>query len=79
MKTLSKTVLAVGLLGLSVSANAALVNGSTLNIGSGSYWELQAGTGVATTNITGLNGVILGTSQMASGRHFRFHRRHGVT
>jgi hypothetical protein len=63
MKTLSKTILAVGLLGLSVGANAALVNGSTLNIGSGSFWEIQTGTGLVATNITGLNGIRLGTSQ----------------
>jgi hypothetical protein len=67
MKTLSKTVLAFGLLGLSVGANAALVNGSVLNIGAGSGFEFIGYPIVQT--ITGFNGIVLGTTQSAAGDH----------
>lgn len=70
MKTISKSILAIGLLGLSVGANAALVNGSVLAIGAGSYWEVETDVGYFTaTNMVGLNGIRLGTSQIASGDH----------
>lgn len=67
MKTLSKTVLVVGLLGLSISANAALVNGSVLNIGAGSGFEFIGFPVIQT--ITGFNGIVLGTTQSATGDH----------
>jgi hypothetical protein len=46
------------------------VNGSVLNIGAGSHFELELILGVFTpTAITGHNGIILGTTQLASGSH----------
>jgi hypothetical protein len=69
MKTLSKTILAAGLLGLNAGANAALVNGSVLNINAGSYFELAGGGAFLSVNIAGLNGIVLGTSQLAGGTH----------
>jgi hypothetical protein len=72
MKTLSKTVLAVGILGFSASTNAALVNGSVLNIGTGSYWEFFLGVSPSNhyiADMVGFNGIVLGTTQTASGSH----------
>lgn len=67
MKTISSTALVFGLLGLSMSANAALVNGSVLNIGAGSSFEIIGYPIVQT--ITGFNGIVLGTTQSATGDH----------
>jgi hypothetical protein len=69
MKSASKTMLAVALLGLSVGANASLVNGSVLSIGAGSYFELAGGGAFISVNITGFKGIVLGTSQFAGGTH----------
>ena len=53
---------------ISYQSHAALINGSTLNIGSGSYWELETGGNTfVTTSIIGNNGLVLGTSQLSSG------------
>ncbi len=71
---MNKSTLAVAL-GLtlsaaSIGANAALVNGSILNIGAGSISEMEASPGFyLTTTIVHNNGVILGTAQPASGSH----------
>jgi len=54
----------------SVGAHATLVNGSVLNIGAGSYFEmLVVANAPSRTTITGHNGLILGTTQLASGSH----------
>lgn len=64
MKTTLITVLAAGLLGLSVNATAALVNGSTLNIETGSTFGLEISPGFfVTTPIIGVDGIRLGTIQ----------------
>ena len=53
-----------------VSAQAALVNGSTLSIATGSNFEMEVTTGFfLPTQITGLNGIVTGTAQSASGSH----------
>jgi hypothetical protein len=53
-----------------VSAQAALVNGSTLSIATGSNFEMEVAPAFfVTTPITGLNGIVLGTAQGASGSH----------
>lgn len=60
----------------SVGANAALVNGSTLSIDAGSCFNMGGGSvcppaapGFSGQNVLGNNGIILGTSQAASGSH----------
>ncbi len=54
----------------SIGANAALVNGSTLNIGTGSTFEMEvAPTVFLATTVVNNNGVVLGTAQAASGSH----------
>lgn len=77
---MKKTALAVGL-GLamgaaSLGAHAALVNGSTLNIGAGSCFNMGGGAvcppaapGLSGQNVLGNNGLVLGTSQAATGSH----------
>jgi hypothetical protein len=54
------------LLTFSTSSNANLVNGSILSIDSGSHFDLDS-TGI--TPILGNDGLIVGTSQFASGSH----------
>lgn len=52
------------------AANAALVNGSILSIDAGSFFGMETGPGSwSDTQITGLNGIVLGTAQAASGSH----------
>lgn len=81
MKTISKAILTSGLLVLSTGANAALVDGSTLLIETGSTFELEVSPGFfLPTSLIGLDGVRLGTIQLtgidtwsyvgASGFHF---------
>jgi len=71
---MKKTVIAVALLTATPSANAVLVNGSTLNIGDGSLFVMGGVTTVAAPGfdgqfITGNQGLILGTVQTPSGSH----------
>lgn len=71
---MNKSTLAVAL-GLtlsaaSISANAVLVNGSTLSIATGSMFEMEIAPNFFTmTSIAGNDGLILGTTQFASGSH----------
>jgi len=61
--------LMTGLLGSGASW-AALENGSTLNIGTGSNFTMEVSPGFhLPTNITGLYGITLGITQAASGSH----------
>jgi hypothetical protein len=71
MKKFTSAVTLGIVLGLaSVGAHATLVNGSVLNIGAGSYFGMQLTVFTTTrTTITGHNGLILGTTQLASGSH----------
>ena len=68
---MKKTAIATALLIASTgAANAALVAGSTLSIDAGSNFTMEVAPGFhLPTGITGLNGVVLGTSQAASGSH----------
>jgi hypothetical protein len=71
---MKKQVLAAavaGVLGVAaVSAQAALVNGSTLSIAAGSNFEMEVAPGFfLTTQITGLNGIVIGSTQTAAGSH----------
>ncbi len=62
-------VLMTGLLGSGASW-AVLQDGSTLNIGAGSNFTMEVSPGFhLPTAITGLNGIVLGTTQTASGSH----------
>lgn len=66
------TALAIGLIASFISAGveASLTNGTPLPIGVGSYFEMETAVGVFTrTAITGLNGLVIGTSQLAAGSH----------
>jgi hypothetical protein len=71
---LKKTTITLALMTITGSANAALVNGSTLNIGAGSFFTLGGRTTVQATGfdgqfITGHQGLVLGTVQTPSGSH----------
>lgn len=65
------------IVGVSSVANAALVNGAILSIGSGSFFSMGGGLSVdgpefGGAYITGLAGIVLGTTQLASGSHYGF-------
>ena len=71
---MKKQVLATAIAGVlgaaTFSAQAALVNGSTLSIDAGSNFQMEvAPSFFLTTQITGLNGIVIGTAQAASGSH----------
>jgi len=64
------TAVFVALMAAGAGAQAALVNGSALTIGTGSEFGMEVSPGfVLNTPITGLNGIVLGTVQPASGSH----------
>jgi hypothetical protein len=72
---MKKTTIALALMVATDFANAALTNGSTLNIGEGSYFTLGGGTTVQAPGfdgqfITGHQGLVLGTIQTPSGSHY---------
>jgi len=69
-----KTVIAIALMIATGSINAALVNGSILNIGEGSFFTVGGASvllapGFDGQFITGNQGLILGTVQMPTGSH----------
>jgi len=71
---MKKTAIALALLAATGSANAALVNGSTLSVDAGSFFTMGGGTAVAAPgfdgqNITNNQGLVLGTVQTPSGSH----------
>jgi hypothetical protein len=71
---MKKTAITLALMVVTGSANAALVNGSTLNIATGSFFTMGGNTTVVTPGldgqfITGHQGLILGLSQMPTGSH----------
>jgi hypothetical protein len=78
----SAVALAIGTVGLSTSASAALVNGSTLSFtpaansgtqpadGAGSWFSMKVDANTTLyTGINSFNGIVLGTAQAASGSH----------
>lgn len=70
--TIRKSILTTtaALLLASGYSHAALVDGSTLWFGNGSYFSMEVSPGFHfQTQITSLNGIILGTSQYATGSH----------
>jgi hypothetical protein len=71
---MNKTAIALALITATGSANAVLVNGSTLNIGAGSFVAMGGATTVQAPGfdgqfITGHQGLVLGTVQIPSGSH----------
>ena len=71
---MKKTAIALALMAATGSANAALVNGSTLNIGAGSFFTMGGSLAVAAPGfdgqfLTGNEGLVLGTTQTPSGSH----------
>jgi hypothetical protein len=71
---MKKTAIAIALMAATGSANAALTNGSTLNIGAGSFFTMGGGTAVNAPGFDGQflvqnNGLVLGTTQTPSGSH----------
>lgn len=70
------TKIAAGLLlsATAMSAQAVMVNGNTLSIDTGSFFTMGGGTSVNAPGfdgqfITGFNGLVLGTTQTATGSH----------
>jgi hypothetical protein len=73
-KKMKKTIITLSIMSAVGSANAALVNGSTLNIGAGSFFTTGGVTTVSAPGfdgqfITGYQGLVLGTIQTPSGSH----------
>jgi len=71
---MKKTIITLALLTVTGSVNAVLVNGSTLNIGEGSFFAMGGGTAVNAPGfdgqfITGNQGLVLGSVQTPSGSH----------
>lgn len=72
--TMTKIAAGLALSATAMSAQAVLLNGSTLNIGAGSFFTMGGGTVVNAPGfdgqfITNNNGIVLGTAQAASGSH----------
>jgi hypothetical protein len=71
---MNKTAIALALITATGSANAVLVNGSTLNIGEGSFFAMGGNSTIAAPGfdgqfITGYQGLVLGTVQTPTGSH----------